>query len=109
MPPATPERGPICCSIILSICLAISAVAALVAMSCGKRRVETWDAAAGRAGSRFPPTQYAERDADIRKDQRRLSAIPWLNHWLTRMNLAAASSLLPVSGRGDPDAGNPGC
>ncbi len=79
-------------SIIASICLAISALAALVAVSVGKGASKHGTLRLAALDRGFPPTQYAERDADIRKDQRRLSAIPWLNHWLTRMNLAAASS-----------------
>lgn len=31
--------------------------------------------------------------ADIRRKQRKLSAIPWLNQWLSSINLASASSL----------------
>lgn len=34
-----------------------------------------------------------EKVTDIRKAHRRLSAIPWLNHWLTTLNLAPVSSL----------------
>ena len=39
------------------------------------------------------PRTVEEKITDIRKEQRRLSAIPWLNHWLTKLNLASVSSL----------------
>ncbi len=41
----------------------------------------------------FAPASYDEKIADIRKDQPQLSAIPWLNQCLTKLNLASASSL----------------
>jgi tight adherence protein B len=41
----------------------------------------------------FAPTEDEEKVTDIRKRQRRLSAIPWLNHWLTELNLAPVSTL----------------
>jgi len=41
----------------------------------------------------FEAPQFEEQAADIRKEQQKLSAIPWLNDWLARLNLAAACSL----------------
>jgi len=41
----------------------------------------------------FAPSDQEEQLSDIRRDQHKLSAIPWLNHWLTSLNLTAASSL----------------
>jgi len=41
----------------------------------------------------FEPTDGEEKTTDIRKAYRRLSAIPWLNHWLTKLNLASVTSL----------------
>jgi tight adherence protein B len=41
----------------------------------------------------FAPADGEEKSTDIRKAHRRLSAIPWLNHWLTELNLASVSSL----------------
>lgn len=78
---------------ILSICLGLGAIAVLVAMTVG-------GAASKRASSRlaaldqeFAPANTEERTIDIRREQKKLSAIPWLNHWLTRMDLASAFSL----------------
>jgi tight adherence protein B len=39
------------------------------------------------------PPDFDEQAADVRKTQEKLSAIPLLNRWLTRMNMATASSL----------------
>jgi len=41
----------------------------------------------------FTPTRHEEAVTDIRKDQKKLSAIPWLNHWLSSLNLSASSGL----------------
>jgi tight adherence protein B len=77
--------------IIMSICGAIFAIALLIMMtrSGGAKRVnKRLDA----LDQQFAPTSYEEKPTDIRKDQKQLSTIPWLNYWLTRMNLAATSS-----------------
>ena len=80
--------------IILSICLGIFAVAVLVAddRRNGPRR-SALQLRLAALDQEFAPAIIEEKITDIRKDQKRLSAIPWLNHWLTRMNLASASSL----------------
>lgn len=80
--------------IVLAVCLGVFAIALLVLTAVGNRvsrRVGLRLAALDRD---FIPTGYEEQPADIRKTQQMLSAIPWLNDWLTRMNLATASSLL---------------
>jgi tight adherence protein B len=41
----------------------------------------------------FAPADDEVKLTDIRKAHLRLSAIPWLNHWLTKLNLGPASSL----------------
>jgi tight adherence protein B len=79
--------------IILSVCLSVFAVAVLAIMTLGSR-------ASKRVSSRlaaFDPDLAGEvhEDSvtDIRKRQLRLSAIPWLNQWLTKVNLSSACSL----------------
>jgi len=79
--------------IILSICLSVFAVAVLIITTLGSR-------ASKRVSSRLAALDQdlvADMDddtaTDIRKRQLRLSAIPWLNQWLTRVNLASACSL----------------
>jgi tight adherence protein B len=79
--------------IVLSIFLAISAIATLVAMSIGKGQSKKGTLRLAALDREFAPAGYADPVTDIRKDRRSLSAIPWLDHWLTRMNLAAASNL----------------
>jgi tight adherence protein B len=79
--------------IILSICLGVSTVAVLVAMIVGKGTSKHGTSRLAALDHEAAPTGYEEKITDIRKDQQRLSAIPWLNHWLTKMNLASASSL----------------
>jgi tight adherence protein B len=78
--------------VILSICLAISAAAVLAVVSFGKDASKHGTLRLAALDREFGPADHVEI-TDIRKDHRRLSAIPWLNHWLTRMNLAAVSSL----------------
>lgn len=79
--------------IVLPVFLGIFAIAVLVATTMGtgtSKRVTAWLATLDRKAA---PVISEEKIADIRKDQQPLSAFPWLNRWLTRMNLASASSL----------------
>jgi tight adherence protein B len=79
--------------IVLAICLTVAAFATLLVMTGGSgasKRVNTRLAALDQD---FAPADPVESAADIRKQQQRLSAIPWLNHWLTRMNVAPALGL----------------
>jgi tight adherence protein B len=79
---------------VLSICLGIFAVAVLIATIVGKGTSEHGTSRLAALDHELAPTDQDEQIVDIRKDQRRLSAIPLLNHWLTRLNLSAVSSLL---------------
>jgi tight adherence protein B len=79
--------------IVLSVCLAIFALAALVVMTVGTGTSKRASLRLAALGQEFAPTSHEETVTDIRKEQRHLSAIPWLNQWLTRLNLASASSL----------------
>ncbi len=79
--------------IILSAVLGILAAAALAVLTAGSnksKRVNLRFAALNREDA---PPAYADQVTDIRRSQQRLSAIPWLNRWLNRLNLGPASSL----------------
>src|SRR5580693_7835184 len=79
--------------IVMSICLGIFAIAALVAMTAGTGTSKRATLRLAALGQEFAPTSREETFTDIRKDQKHLSAIPWLNQWLTKLNLATASSM----------------
>jgi tight adherence protein B len=79
--------------IILSICVGSFAAALLAAMMVGKAKSKPVTARLAALDQEFAPTDYEEETTDIRKHPRRLSAIPVFNHWLTRLNLAPASTL----------------
>jgi len=79
--------------IALSIFLCVAAIAVLLAMTVGKgasKKITTRLAALDRE---IIPAENEEPAADIRKHQEKLSAFPWLNRFLTRLNLATKSSL----------------
>jgi len=78
---------------VLSICVGGFAAAVLVAMMVGKDKSKHGAVRLAALDQEFAPTDSEEKTTDIRKQQRRLSAIPWFNHWLTKLNLAAVSSL----------------
>jgi tight adherence protein B len=79
--------------IVLSVCLALAAVAVLVAMVTKTDSSKHGTARLAALDHEFAPTADEETAIDIRKDQRHLSRIPWLNGLLTKLNLAQASSL----------------
>jgi tight adherence protein B len=79
--------------IFLSVGLAIIAAATLVFMSAGTDKTERVNLRLAALDRNFAPPVHADQDADIRRSQQRLSAIPWLNRWLSSLNLAPASSL----------------
>jgi tight adherence protein B len=79
--------------IVLSIGAGSFAAALLAAMLVGKGKAKPGVVRLAALDHEFAPTDYEEAPTDIRKQPHRLSAIPWFNHWLTRLNLAPASSL----------------
>jgi tight adherence protein B len=79
--------------IVLSIFMSVVAVALLVIMTVGARTSKTVSVRLAALDQETAPTMYEETLPDIRRLESKLSAIPWLNHWLTSMNLSAASSL----------------
>jgi tight adherence protein B len=79
--------------IVLSVFLCVAAIAVLLAVTVGKgasKKITTRLAALDRE---IFPAENEEPAADIRKQQEKLSAFPWLNRFLTRLNLATKSSL----------------
>jgi tight adherence protein B len=78
---------------VLSICVGSLAAAVLVATMVGKGASKPAVVRLAALDHEFAPTDYEEKVTDIRKQQRRLSAIPLLNHWLTKLNLGPASTL----------------
>jgi tight adherence protein B len=79
--------------IVLSIGLALAAVAVLVAMLTKTDSSQHGTARLAALDHEFAPTADEETVIDIRKDQRHLSKLPWLNGLLIKLNLAQASSL----------------
>jgi tight adherence protein B len=79
--------------IVLSICVGGLAAAVLVATMVGRGTSKPGALRLAALDHEFAPTGDEEEITDIRKQQRLLSAIPWLNHWLTKLNLAPASTL----------------
>ena len=78
---------------VLAICVGGLAVAVLVATLTGKGASKQVTTRLAALDQEFAPADGEEKSTDIRKAHRRLSAIPWLNHWLTELNLASVSSL----------------
>ena len=79
--------------IVLSICVGALAATVLVVTMVGKTASKPGALRLAALDHEFAPTEDEEKVTDIRKRQRRLSAIPWLNHWLTELNLAPVSTL----------------
>ena len=79
--------------IVLSICVGALAATVLIVTMVGKATSKPGVTRLAALDHEFAPTEDEERVTDIRKQQRRLSAIPWLNHWLTELNLAPVSTL----------------
>lgn len=79
--------------IVLTIVLGMAAAALLIVMVVGTQKSKQVGLRLARLNQEFESTDYEEKITDIRKQQKRLSAIPLLNQWLTSMNLAAVSSL----------------
>src|ERR1700733_12629284 len=79
--------------IVLSVCLCVFALAAIVAMTAGKSASKRISVRLAELDREVLPAENEEPAADIRKHQEKLSAFPWLNRWLTRMHLATTSRL----------------
>jgi len=78
---------------VLSICAGVLAVAVLLIMTVGTSASKPVNVRLASLDKEFAPGTYDDGVTDIRKAQQSLTAIPWLNHWLSGLNLAAASSL----------------
>jgi tight adherence protein B len=79
--------------IVLSICLSVFAVAILVGVTLKTDESKRLNLRLAALDQEFAPAGDEGTITDIRRVQRQMSAIPWLNRWLIKMNLAAASSL----------------
>src|ERR1700761_3152847 len=78
---------------ILSICLSIMAIAFLLIMTLGNRTSKRVQSRLDALDQEYVPPVREEAATDIRKEQKKLSAIPWLNSWLIKLNLATKTSL----------------
>jgi tight adherence protein B len=79
--------------VILSVCLSIMAVAFLLIMTIGNRTSKRVQSRLDALDQEYTPPVREEAATDIRKEQKKLSAIPLLNHWLIKLNLATKTSL----------------
>jgi tight adherence protein B len=79
--------------IVLSVCLGIFSIAALVAIATGTDKAKRVHSRLAALDIDIGAPDNEDRVADIRKQMQKLSGIPWLNYWLGRMNLAPACSL----------------
>jgi tight adherence protein B len=77
--------------VILTICLGISATAVLIALTVGTGKLKRVNLRLASLDRNF--LDSGDMVADIRREERKLSPIPWLNNWLTRMNLGPSTSL----------------
>jgi tight adherence protein B len=80
--------------IIVSILLGIAAIAVLIVTVTGKSLGGRLKMRLSALDLELAPTSSEETIADLRREPEKLSGIPWLNHLLTRMNLAPAFSLM---------------
>jgi tight adherence protein B len=78
---------------LLSIFLAVFALAVLLIALTGKGGSPQASARLAALDRQFTPSEGDDGPPDIRRAQRKLSAIPWLNHFLAEKDLAAAATL----------------
>lgn len=79
--------------ILVSTSLVIFSVAILAILKLGTGATKRVSARLAALDHQFSPTAYEETLTDIRVPRTKMSNLPWLNHWLTEMNLASVSSL----------------
>jgi len=79
--------------IVLAVLLGLIAIVVLIVVTAGPRKPKLVGRRLAALDQEFVPAGNEQKVADIRKDQRKLSAIPWLNQWLTKLNVASASAL----------------
>jgi tight adherence protein B len=78
---------------LLAISVGVGAGAVLVATLTGTGASQPVTLRLAALDRELAAADYAGNVTDIRKAHRRLSAIPWLDHWLTTLNLASVSGL----------------
>jgi tight adherence protein B len=79
--------------IVFAICLIFFAAAVLVIVTFRSGPSKRVNMRLAALDHEFAPTDQEETAADIQRPPQRLTASPWLNRWLARMNLAAKASL----------------
>ncbi len=79
--------------IITSISLAVFATAVLLVMTLGTGTSKRVKLRLAALATEFAPTLDEEPAPDIRREQHKMSGIPVLNHWLTKLNLGPASGM----------------
>jgi tight adherence protein B len=80
-------------SVILPIVVATAAFAILVKTIAAPDKSVRVNRRMAALDHEFAPAHDEDALADIRRQRQTLSAIPWINGWLARMNLATACSL----------------
>jgi len=78
---------------ILSVFLGVLAITVLLIVTFGGSASKRASKRLAALDQEFAPVGFEEKVADIRREQKKLSAIPWLNYWLAKLDLASASSL----------------
>jgi len=78
---------------VLSAGLGIVSIVVLIFMTAGSGNAKGVNRRLAALDQQLAPVDYEENVADIRKAEKKLSAIPWLNRWLTKLNLASASAV----------------
>jgi len=79
--------------IILCVCLFFFAAAVLFLITTGTGASKRVISRLAALDQEVLAAAYEEAPADIRKPQETLSAIPWLNKWLGKLNLSSISGL----------------
>jgi tight adherence protein B len=79
--------------VLIAACVSILALGLIVILMIGGGKSKRVNLRLAALDQDFAPPVFEEQTADIRKEQKRLSAIPWLNAWLIRMDFSAKASL----------------
>jgi tight adherence protein B len=79
---------------IASAVLGIFAITVMVMLVIRTRSSERVIVRLAALNQEFASASYEETIADVRRNEKKLSTIPWLNQWLTSLNLASSFSRL---------------
>jgi tight adherence protein B len=79
---------------VVSVFVGVLALTVLIVMATSKKgRPVSAEARLAALDRELGPTDEEEVVADIRRQPHRLTAIPWLDRWLTRINFASVSAV----------------